>query len=264
MKAARNALIVVLILHALAVAGGVGWLHLTGRLNRERVKRAVEVFEPTIDQEKDQVKAVEAKAQEAKAAADEAIHMQKISMGAASLTDRLTAEQDTSDLAAQKLERLQRDISDLRKQLEDAKGEVARQKADLLAQRDAFHKEVEKFEKQQNDANFQQAVAVYEQLPAKQVKQIFQQMLTDGRTDAAVNYLAAMQLRKTAAVLKEFKSEGEVAQSAELMKQLRQRGIGVGAAASRDAQAPASTPGGPAGSAGAPNTTAPARQGGAT
>jgi hypothetical protein len=40
-----------------------------------------------------------------------------------------------------------------------------------------------------------------------------------------VDYLAAMQMRKAAGVLKEFKTPQEVAQASELLELLRRRGV---------------------------------------
>ena len=75
------------------------------------------------------------------------------------------------------------------------------------------------------DEDFKRAVKTLEQLPARQAKDVVQQMLGQGKLDQAVDYLAAMQLRKSAGVLKAFKSEAEVVQVTRLIEQLRLRGV---------------------------------------
>ena len=92
-------------------------------------------------------------------------------------------------------------------------------------EREKFKDAVAKETQLKDDQDFQQTVQVYQQLKAKQVKQIFQQLLSQDMADHVVEYLAAMQVRKAAAVIREFKSPAEVVQAADLLQSLRERGL---------------------------------------
>ena len=94
-----------------------------------------------------------------------------------------------------------------------------------LVEGQSFEQAVSREAKLKEDKDFQQTVKMYQQLKAKQVKQIFQQLLAQGMTGQVVEYLAAMQIRKAAAVIREFKSPNEVVQAANLLQSLRERGL---------------------------------------
>ena len=155
----------------------------------------------------------------------EIARLESVKDGPITLADRLVAEQQADELSVQRVQRLRRDIEDLRKQLRLAKQLLAKQHDELTAQRESFKQAVAREAKLKDDQDFQQTVKVYQQLKAKQVKQIFQQLLNQDRGDQVVEYLAAMQIRKAAAVIREFKSPAEVVQAADLLQSLRERGL---------------------------------------
>lgn len=225
MKSIAWATMILILLHLLAGVGFGAWLVTSGRVNRERLVHVVETFKPTIAQEEaEEAHAAQLEA-EAKVLAANAARLEAVSQGPQTLQDKLATEEQADELAIHRLERLQRETDDLRRQIERAKELLAKQKADLEAERQAFQEFVDATTKQMQDADFQQAVKMYEQLKPKQAKQMFQQMLAQNQTDEVVAYLAAMQLRKAAAVLKEFKSLPEIEQAAGLINKLRERGV---------------------------------------
>ncbi|NJL32148.1 MAG: hypothetical protein HC898_11290 [Phycisphaerales bacterium] len=65
---------------------------------------------------------------------------------------------------------------------------------------------------------FKLALQMYEQVRPKQGKQMMQELIVKGQMDQVVEYMAAMQLRKAAAILKEFKTPPEVAMATELVQ----------------------------------------------
>src|SRR5690606_35920985 len=139
--------------------------------------------------------------------------------------DRLAEQQQRDEIAEARVLRLQRDIADLQRQLELAQTQIAKDRAQLVADRQAFEQARQRDLELQASESFQQAVQTYEQLKPRQVKQMFQQLLDEGKSAQVVDYLAAMQLRKSGAVLKEFKEPDEVGQATALIEALRQRGI---------------------------------------
>lgn len=226
MKSLWTALSLLLLLHAMALVGFVGWLKVSGRLDRQRLVRTREIYTLTLAQEKQQAEQATQLASETKAKALEAARLESIAAnGAVSLAERLKADQQADDMAMQRVERLQRDIADLRRQLVLAKDLLAKQKAELEAQRQEFEAAAKRERDLHDQADFQQAVQTYEQLKPRQVKEMFQTLIKEGKTRDVIDYLAAMQLRKAAAVLKEFKTPEEIPQATDLVQRLRERGV---------------------------------------
>jgi len=226
MRSFRKAVALALIVNALALAGAAGWLWSTGRLSRDRIERTREIFHLTLAQEKQDQDNADKLAEEAKAKALDVARLESVAAnGAVSLSQRLNSEQRADDLATQRVERLQRDIADLRQQLVHAKDLLARQKSELEAQRKSFEERVARQNSLSRQDDFQQAVKTYEQLEPEQVKAMFQTLIKDGKVQDVIDYLAAMQMRKAAAVLKEFKSPEEIPTATDLIQRLRDRGL---------------------------------------
>lgn len=226
MKTLGKAFVVLLLINALTVGGAVLWLKSTGRLDRERVTRVRELFKKPIAEEKAEQEAAALEARENEKKAHEAARLASIGEnGAVTIAQRLEAGREADEISMQRVERLQRDIASLQQQLVLAKDLLARQKTDLEAERKAFEENRARLTKLRDDADFQQAVQMYEQLPAKQAKDMFQQLIKDGKTDQVIDYLATMNLRKAAAVLKAFKTVEETVVATDLVQRLRERGI---------------------------------------
>lgn len=218
-------LAIVLLVNLLAVAAGVLWLWQSDRLSRQRVHRVIEIFRPTLAEEAE----LEKKAQEAQAQAlqhqQRLIQMMAAEKGPLSAEERIRLETRDDQLLRLRLQRLEDEKNQLLQQLEQARQTLARQQEELTAQRKAFEQTVQAELKRRSTADFQLAVQMYEQLPPRLAKQMFQELLRQNRQDQVLDYLAAMQLRKAAAILKEFKDPTEVQQAADLVQRLRERGI---------------------------------------
>lgn len=227
MRSLSIAVVTLVVVNLLAVAALGGWLHTTGRLSRERVDKAVSLFTPTLEEEAAQAEQAAVAEEEAKAMAVQLARLEAVADGPMTTDDRLHQQQQRDELAEARVQRLQRDIADLQRQLEIAQAQIAKDRARLIEERTAFDEAVAAQQAAEQDENFQQAVRTYEQLKPRQVKQMFQTMMAEGRSDQVVSYLAAMQIRKSAGVLKEFKEEAEIAQATALIEALRKRGIDV-------------------------------------
>ena len=228
MKAGRTlwlAVSVLLLLHAMVVVGGVLWLWTSGRLNGERVGKVVEVFRPTLVREKEMEAEAKKVAEDAVEREAEMARLSQLGKGPLTPEDRLTTDQREDELLRQRLERLEREKQDLLRQIELAKDALTKQKGELDSQRESFNKELAEEVKRRGDRDFAMAVQMYEQLRPKQAKEMFQALMRQGKVEEVVGYLAAMQLRKSSAVLKEFKTGEEIGQVTELVQHLRKRGV---------------------------------------
>lgn len=225
MKNLWTAFVILLLLHALALGGFVGWLYAEGRLDQGRVDRVVEMFKLTLEQEAKQQAQEQKQLEETTAKALAAERIERIAHGPMTMVDLVSAEQRVDDRTTAQSQRLEREVQDLRRLLSNAESLVAGQKKQLEAQKEALKDALEKTADQAEEENFQLAVQWFEQIEADQAKRVFQQMINQGRIDEAVDYLAAMDQRKSAGVIGEFNDQADIATATLLIDQLRQRGV---------------------------------------
>jgi len=225
MRIVWNAVSVLMMLHVAGAAGFAGWLYADGRLNKERLDELVEMFSLTVEKEQAQEQQAKELAQQAEQRAIELAHMESVADGPATVNELLADRQQRSDIADAKLDHLKRVVEDLQRRVRLEREALQQQVAELEAEREQF----EAFKEQElakiNDVKFQRAVSTLEQLKPKQGKEMFKQMLASGKEEEVVDYLEHMQLRKAAAILKEFKAQDEIAMATTLLEDLRQRGV---------------------------------------
>ena len=225
MKTLWTAVTTVLILNVLALIGGIGILYATGRLDGDRVRGIVETLKMTIEEEDEQQALAGQLEEQNRLQAVEASRLNAVRHGPVTLADQLKTTHDSEDTSLHIANRMRRDIADLQRQVEIAKQLIAKQRETLTAEREAFDEMAKRHAEPKDDQDFRHAVAMYEKLKPKMAKQMFIRLLNDNKTQQVVNYLAAMKMRKAAAVLNEFKSPPEIVQATELIQQLRDRGM---------------------------------------
>ncbi len=225
MKTIGAVILTIILIHLLAAAGGVAWLGLTNRLSTERLHKVKDIFALTIEDQK--VKDEEQAKLDAEhlALQKEKDRMAEVADGPTSVTDRLQEDQMKRDIVLAKVQRLQREMEDMNRNLEFAKAQLAKEKKQLDADRLAFEKAKEDMETQRLDADFERVVESYSSIKPRLAKQAFMELIKQGKQDEVVEYLAAMQLRKSAAILDQFKADEEVPVAAQLLEALRTRGI---------------------------------------
>jgi len=214
---------VLAMVHVAAGLGFVGWLASTNRLNKDRLSAAKAVFAMTIDQEQEKEAEEAAIAEAAKVEAERQARLSGVG-GLASVGDRLAEDEKRNEVLLRQLERTRREIEALSDNLTLARQRMERQHADLLIAKQDLEQRIEQMEARLNDAGFKKAVALYETLPSKQVKQMFVELMDADQTDDVVAYLEAMEARKAAGVLKEFKDERDIDRAVDLTQRLRERG----------------------------------------
>lgn len=225
MKSLWNAMAIILLVNLLALIAGVGWLRSSGRLDADRVKQVVAMFKPTIAQQARLEAEAEQVAAQAAQRAEEVARLEAAAKGPANIDTRIADSHRADELAQQTLARSQREFAALRQRIESDKALLKRRWAQLQQAQEAFAKRVAQQMQQQKDQDFKRAVAMYENLKGKQAKQMFLKLIAQGQEDQVVSYLAAMELRKASGVLKEFKTDPELAIATMLVEKLRQRGV---------------------------------------
>lgn len=213
--------------HILALAGFVGWLKATDRLNADRVDRVRLIFASTIDQER-------AAAEEAKVqlASDQAAREEqsRMALPPEPAEARIDRQDEADQVELQRTLRRQRELEDLRRalarerqQLSDDAAALEREKADFEAYR-------QRLAQTEGAAQFKKALATLEAQKPKDAKDVLQALIAQSQMEQVVSYLSAMDERIRGKVLAEFvKDRPEVA--ADLLERLRTRGLQVGVAA---------------------------------
>lgn len=224
MKTLWTVISVLAVLHMLALVGAVGWLASSGRLSDERVKEMVALFTPTVDEE---TKAAE----EAKKAEDLKMEVRPIDVSLVkSAAKKNEDDRKEQALTLRQLERTQQEIKQLQNNLQLAQITVLRERKEYEEAKKALEDKIVLIEKEKNDAGFKKVIALYESLPAKTVKPLMIEMIKAGDEGKVVAYLEALDERKAAGILKEFKSAEEVQYVVNLSERLRARGSDLVAA----------------------------------
>ena len=225
MKRLWTIIVGLLVIHFLVAAGGVGWLYASGRLDQQRYERVIDQFKLTIEQEQTQIAKAQRLAEQEAARQEQARRLEAAKAGPITLNDRLTARRQADERGELRLDRLERARTDIQGQIERVGRSLAVEQDKLTAEQLAFDEFVKERTEQWQDEDFQQAVTLLEQQKSKQTKAMLQTLLLQGEHEQVVDYLTAMQVRKAAKVIAEFKSEAEVVQATQLIASLRQRGV---------------------------------------
>ncbi len=215
MKRLINVLVLTLALNFLALAALVGWLHQTGRLDRAKVQAIREILFPKPDPTGSPT------SQPADAPTTQPIlRLEELlaKTTGRSATEQVQFIQHAFDAQMVQLERRERELADLARQVELAKQQLTRDRADLDAQRAEVVARRDEQTRLAADKGFQDSLNLYNTMSGRQVKQIF--MTLDDAT--VVNYLQAMQPRAAARVIKEFKTPEELARIQTIMEKMRQ------------------------------------------
>lgn len=223
MRTILTAIILVLVINVLALGVLAGWLGASGRLSKDRVRGVVGVFTHTIEEEARLAAEAEQAERDAQVLAERALRMQQVASGPVTPEARLESIQVVDEKTRALLERQKVESQALKRQLDTRQRLIEQRLAELDAKQQAFDQAIESKIEEMQEEDFKEAIAMLEGIPPKQAKQIVQRWLADGAESQVVDYLSAMEGRKAAKVLKEFKLPNEVAQAASLIEQLRVR-----------------------------------------
>ena len=215
MKRLWDVLVLTLALNFLALAGGIGWLYGSGRLDRERVAKMKEVLFPPL--------ASPAPPATQPAPADPTtqptLRLEELLAKQSNLPAGQQVEfiRQSFDAQMAQLERRGRELADLKMQIDLANAKLTADRTALEAERKRLSDDEAQARKLASDQGFQDSLALYTSMPPRQVKSIF---LTLG-DDAVMRYVEAMPPRTAAKVIKEFKSQDEIDRIQRILEKMR-------------------------------------------
>lgn len=213
MKKLFQVITLVLAINFLAVAGGVGWLHRSGHLDRARLLEVKKVLFPPPAVEVPTTRPADATTQPS-LRLDELLA--KASGRAAG--EQVEFIQQTFDVQVAQLDRRERELADLQRQVELAKQQSARDRMKLENEQQELAGRQAQETKQASDKGFQDSLQLYNTMPPKQVKQVF---MTLG-DEVVQRYLEAMEPRTAAKIIREFKLNEEIERIQRVLERMRQ------------------------------------------
>lgn len=223
MKATWNAVAILLLLHLLAAIGFVAWLVQDGRLDRERLVRVKQMFATTIEQEReaDEREATAQASAQTQQARD--AWLASVRSGPMDFESHLAADQAQSDLAEHHRQRFEQDRRAWLEQMARLQERVETLQAQLSREREQFAQQKQREADQADSDGFKKALDLYERSKPRQVKQMFMDLIDQGKLDQVVTFIEAMQPRKATALLKQFKTPEEIGIATQIMQIIRAR-----------------------------------------
>jgi hypothetical protein len=217
MKTLLRAVGILATLHLMAVAGGIGWIVGTGRLDERRWGELRAMFAETTAQ-RDAREAVTAEVEP-----ETGERLAEVPLTAEQQIDRKLT---LSEADRQVLQRMRREIDDLRRALQTERAQLDAERAAFLADREAFAAERERIMATEGQEQFRSVLATLKTMKPELAHSLLSATIADqpdGMT-VAVAYLDNLPPRTSAAVLKEFE-EQDPALAAQLLERLRTRGV---------------------------------------
>jgi hypothetical protein len=231
MRTLWTILSVMAVANALALAGFLGWLKATDRLDSARVAHVRLTFVKTIAQQKAEEEEAKAKAAAEQKAAEEKAKEGQTPVSASDVL-RVKLEQGQAD--QERAEALKRETQVLRETLQRDRAQLETDRAALKKERDDFERARKLVADTEGNAQFKKVLATLEGLKPDKAKTTLQELIDQKQVDQVVAYLNAMQERSRTKVIDEFvKADPKVA--TDLLERLRTRGLA--------ARAPENSPG---------------------
>lgn len=217
MKNLLKALVVTLALNFLALAGGVGWLWKSGRLDRKSVLAIKEIVFPKAT-EGDAATTQPSTTEPATRPVSPLEVLLARHAGTMSAPQQVDLVQQAVDTRMGQLDQRQRQLEDLQRLVNEAQAKMRSDRAALVADRQQLTSEQQQAARLAGDQGFQDTLNLYNSMAPKQVKSIFMNM--DDPTMA--RYLQAMQPRMASKIAKEFKTPDEMDRFHRVMDKIRQ------------------------------------------
>lgn len=212
MKKLLTVIMATLALNFLAVAGGVGWLYQNGKLTHDNMMAVKEILFP-----KPKVEAATQPTAEPTSQPFMKLEELLAKASGRSSTEQVEFIQHTFDSQMALLDRRQREIVDLQRQVELSKQQMVKDRATLDAEKKSLESREKMAAQLATDKGFQDSLALYNSMPASQVKRVFAGL--DDQT--VINYLQSMQPRTATKIIKEFQSPEETERIQRIMEKMR-------------------------------------------
>lgn len=221
MKSLKRAILVILVLNLLAMLGGVGWLLGTGRVNKARVVDLTRMFDEPVAIEQARMEAEEREEEAAKAARPRPLPEHALNSEERNL---VRVEMTQVDMA--RLERMKREVEDLRASLRNERRSIAVEREALARERAEFESMRERLMAIEGDEQFEKALQTLKGLAPQDASALLTTLLNqENKYEQVISYLSALDTRSRTAIVSEFVQDGQQQLAADLLESLRLRGL---------------------------------------
>lgn len=203
------------VMNIAGILGLVGWLVVSGRLDKNRATEIRTMLSETIEAQT---------AREAEEAAPPEGEEEQLP-DPLSIEQHLEAAQEAGDVELQRRLRDQQNNLRMMESLRREQRELDEARDQFQAERDAFNAMRERLAQIEGDEQFRKSLGVYEGMKAPDAATNLLSLLGEGKRDEVVSYLDAMDERKRIKIFTELTKNAQNGLAAQLLEDLRTRGL---------------------------------------
>ena len=213
MKKIFNVLVLTLAVNFLALAGAIGYLYKTKKLDKDKVQAIREIVFPTTAPASATTQPTDG------ATTQPSLNLDELLKAHAGLpaAEQVQMVQRAADFRMAELERRHREVTALHDLVKNAEAKLKAEREAFERQRAALEEREQEAARLASDKGFQDALKLYGTMKPKQIKDVFVGL----PDDVVVRYLRAMEPRVASKVLKEFTTPAEVQRVQMLMERVR-------------------------------------------
>lgn len=229
MKTIWKVVSVIALANLLSLAGFVGWLQFSDRLDMARVREIRKVFTETLTDELDRQEREEKERAEAQRLADLAV-IEAAGGEPINASRRIRMQDELEEEGTAKLARMQQDMVVLKQMLAEQQQRLDAEVDSLKRERDAFNAERDRIRKIEGDGQFKIAVRAFSEIKSSTATEMLREIMGGTTVDGndglsqVVSYLNAMDDDVRSKIIEEFAKEGP-AVAANLLERLRTYGL---------------------------------------
>lgn len=209
---------VLAIANLLALLAFVGWLVSSERLDLDRFNELRETLSETIPAREARL---EEEARDARLEAAEAEEERRALIPPLTAADKLRNNAIAEEVDRQRLERLSREVRDLRRTIDRERSQLDERVELFEAEKADFERMRNRIREIEGEDQFRKAVTNLQAQRPEKARDILQALIDGGEVDQAVAYLNAMGDRQAAKIIGAFE---DAALAADLLERLRTRG----------------------------------------
>ncbi|MDP9173017.1 MAG: hypothetical protein M3O30_04020 [Planctomycetota bacterium] len=215
MKKLFSVLVLLLALNFLALVGALGWLVKSGHLDKARIGQVKSILFPVTDSTPQAAlkETTDSSVTHPAMGLDQLMALQT----GRPASEQVEFIQHTFDAQRLELDRRQRELTDLKLQVDLANQKLSSDRAALEKEKKALTDREQESARLATDKGFQDSLELYNNLPSPRVKTIFL-ALNEGTVQ---QYLEAMQPRVASKIIKEFKTPEEIGFIQRVLERIR-------------------------------------------
>ena len=221
MKLIWNVMAILSFANLMAIGGLAGWLLNSDRLDADRADRIRAMLAEPISVE--QARLAE-EAAEAAAAEAERQEMARLSAPSVSSNEAALIRLASTEVDQQRVERLRREVDDLKASLREQRRVIDEDRAQLEADKAAFEAMQEEIRIAEGDEQFQKSLGTIQSMKPTSAADLLSELINDNARAQAVSYLDAMKARTRTKVMEEMARRDPVLATG-LLEDLRLRGV---------------------------------------